>query len=417
MTCEEYRKLLSEYETENASDTILEMMNEHEETCLDCKKMRSASDTVHSYLEKMKNTDVPEMPESAHTKWMNAIRETKQPGKQKRKRGLRNGLAIAAAAVICLGIGGIWSSRNINANRNQMTGNSKVRTSSLYNSAYDDDYESAYEAEEAMFESNMAYSAAIDSGLGTADLSNDMSELTNLSDKKIIRTASMTLATTEFEECVESIRTLCISNGGWIGQSSIDSASSGLKRASLSLRIPAEKLDEFLRGTASLARVVSQNETAEDVTESYHDRETRLHTQELLLERLQSLVGTTSKLSDLLSLEEQIAETQYKIDSLKGSLQSTDRYVQYSTVDISVREEKSQDVVETKTLSFGERVAAAFSLGLSSFVEGVQSFCLWVASNIPGILIFVVLLVIFRKLVWPRISVWNTKRRLGKGKF
>ena len=86
-----------------------------------------------------------------------------------------------------------------------------------------------------------------------------------------------------------------------------------------------EQLDDYFSGTSGLGRVISREESATDVTESYYDTQARLETQQALMARLQALVTDAADLSDLLTLESQIAETQYQIDRLQSSLNSTDR--------------------------------------------------------------------------------------------
>ena len=109
------------------------------------------------------------------------------------------------------------------------------------------------------------------------------------------------------------------------------------RRASLTLRVPEEKLDAFLQGAGELGRVISQTETAQDVTASYQDIAARLATQQAKMERLQALMSETATLSELLELESAIADTQYTLDSLQSQLNQTDDQVAYATVDVSLR--------------------------------------------------------------------------------
>ena len=112
----------------------------------------------------------------------------------------------------------------------------------------------------------------------------------------------------------------------------------GLRTAYLTLRIPQSALDAYIAGTEGLGRITSRSESAQDVTESYQDTAARLETQKALLARLQALITESADLSDLLELESQIADTQYQIDRLQASLNSTDRQVSYSTVNITLKD-------------------------------------------------------------------------------
>ena len=199
------------------------------------------------------------------------------------------------------------------------------------------------------------------------------------------------ISTAEFDKSLSLIHQMCKENGGWISSSSVVSKSGGMS-ASMTLRIPSDKLDTFLGRTGELGRIIRQDESAEDRTDSYRDTQSRLKTQKMLLERLQNLVTTSEKLEDLLQLERQIAEIQYNIDSLTSSLKSTDQQVNFSKVDISLKEEKKKEVVETREITFGERLSAALELGLSSFSESLQNMVLILAALLPYLIVGVCIL-------------------------
>ncbi|MBQ9010085.1 MAG: DUF4349 domain-containing protein, partial [Clostridia bacterium] len=215
---------------------------------------------------------------------------------------------------------------------------------------------------------------------------------------KIVRTVSIEIRTAEFDKSLNQIHQMCTESGGWISSSSVVSKTGGMT-ASLTLRIPSEKLNAFLDGTGDLGRIIRQDESAEDRTDSYKDTQSRLNTQKMLLERLQSLVTTSEKLEDLLALEKQIAEIQYNIDSLTSSLKSTDQQVNYSRVDISLKEEKKKEVVETREVTFGERLSAAIELGFASFAETIQNMILVLAAMIPYLIALICILIIVMLLI------------------
>ena len=209
-------------------------------------------------------------------------------------------------------------------------------------------------------------------------------------EQKIIRTVSLTLGTQAYEQSLESLRSQCESLGGWVSYSSESAMSSGLRRAYLTLRIPAEQLDEYLSGTTGLGRVISREESATDVTESYYDTQARLETQQALMARLQALVTDAADLSDLLTLESQIAETQYQIDRLQSSLNSTDRQVSYATVDVTLREETASSDITDGEKSLGQRILSALETGLEAFLDFLSDMAVFLAAALPFILLVAV---------------------------
>jgi hypothetical protein len=222
-----------------------------------------------------------------------------------------------------------------------------------------------------------------------------------VAEKKIIRTAGMTIRTQRYDEALSTLESTCTGQGGWIENTSESTNSySGLRTAYLTLRVPQEALDAFLDGTEGLGRVTSRNESAQDVTASYQDTATRLNTQLALMERLQALITESGDLSDLLALESQIAETQYQIDSLQTSLNRTDRQVSYSTVNITLQEEKVAELTDT-TVSFGERIVSAVQVGLESLAGFLGDTVVFLVAALPFIAI-VAVVVIAVKLIKRR---------------
>jgi hypothetical protein len=221
------------------------------------------------------------------------------------------------------------------------------------------------------------------------------------SEKKIIRTASLTLATQEYDAALASLKAGCEGRGGWL-ESSDESTNSrtGLRTAYLTLRIPQDSLDAYLGCTEDLGRVTSRSESSQDVTASYQDNQTRLNTQLALMERLQALISESGDLSDLLALESQIAETQYQIDSLQSSLNRTDRQVNYSSVRITLREEKAPELTDT-TVSLGERITSAIQTGWDAFTTFVGDMVVFLVAALPFIAI-VAAVVIVVKLIYRR---------------
>ena len=207
------------------------------------------------------------------------------------------------------------------------------------------------------------------------------------SGKMIIRTVTITLGTRTYESTLNLLKDQCAAMGGWVEYSS-ENASSGssLRRASMTLRIPAEKLDAYLDAVADGGRLISRTESAADVTEAYTDTKNRLASQQALMDRLLALTGEADSLGDLLELESKIADTQYELDRLQKSLNSTERQVTYATVELSLREENDKDTAEVKELTLGERMVAAARQGWENFRSFMEDMAVFLVSALPLLL-------------------------------
>lgn len=358
------------------------------------------------------NEDVPPMPEHLHAAWMQKVEDDMEDSrieKTRIRRSLTRFLSVAAAMVFVVG-GTLLTkdrldtavSRNSSASQSETGG---AFLGAAYANGYKADSVEANEEEYAMDTADAAPAAmkltSIRSARGAADAGTLTDPIAVPTEKKIIRMASLTIATQTFADSLNALKTSCEGQGGWIESVSENVNSySGLRTAYLTLRIPQSGLDDYLAGTENLGRVTSRSESAQDVTASYQDTRTRLNTQLALMDRLQALITESGDLSDLLALESQIADTQYQIDTLQSALNSTDRQVSYSTVSVTLREEKNVELTDT-SVSFWDRIVSAIRVGLESFIGFLGDTVVFLVAALPYIAI-VMIVVIIIKLIKKR---------------
>ena len=335
------------------------------------------------------NEEVPPMPEGLHAAWMEKVSEDKME-KTATRKSITRFLSAAAAMVFVIG-GTLLTRAELNAALTASqaaymeNGSMKRSAEGLYDEA----------AEEDSAGGTVMLTMARGAGTNTAATAEAAPAAT---EKKIIRTASLTIATQGYESALESLKADCENQGGWI-ESSNESMNSrtGLRTAYLTLRVPQDGLDAYLSGTEGLGRVTSRSESAEDVTAAYQDNQTRLNTQLALMERLQALITESGDLSDLLALESQIADTQYQIDTLQSALNRTDRQVSYSTVSITLKEESAPELTDT-TVSFGERLRFAVKTGCNALESFLADTVVFLVAALPFIAIVAVVAIAARLL-------------------
>ena len=331
------------------------------------------------------NEEVPPMPENLHGAWMQKVEEdmkNQQAPKFQVPKTVTRWLSTAAALVFI--IGGTLLTRDDLAPASGASMNQKSAVYSTRTASYDD-----YAVEEsAEYEYGAANGVMLTMARGA-----DTAAAPVMAEKKIIRTASMTIATQTFEDSLNALKSACEGQNGWIESSSENvNNATGLRTAYLTLRIPQSALDAYIAGTEGLGRITSRSESAQDVTESYQDTAARLETQKALMARLQALITESADLSDLLELESQIADTQYQIDRLQASLNSTDRQVSYSTVNITLKEEKTVELTDT-TVSLGDRIKSAIVTGVNALESFLADMLVFLVAALPFIAIVAVVVI------------------------
>ena len=327
--------------------------------------------------------EVPPMPADTHARWRQAVHGTQQ-APARASASWKRMLATAAAAVFVLG--GTALTRDSLPNNNAASDSAADYLYGVNSAAYSYEESAAYDA--APVAAAGGSRTMLTSANGAAQKS------AAAETRKLIRTVDMTLGTRTYDASLAALTEACTAAGGWVESLS---ENSGDKRiAYLTLRIPAGALEDFLGGTESWGRIIRRSENTQDVTESYQDTQSRLATQQALMDRLQALVTDAADLTDLLALEAQIADTQYEIDRLTGMLLSTDRQVDYATVSVTLKEEAVN--ADTPDLTLWQRITGALATGCEFVIEWTKDTIVFLAGASPVIAIAGVVVLVARRL-------------------
>ena len=215
---------------------------------------------------------------------------------------------------------------------------------------------------------------------------------------KIIRTANLTIQTTEFDAAVDALNRLTGENGGYFETAEVEGGGFYDKYARRSayyvVRIPKENFIAFRDGTGAIGHVYSISENTQDVGETYYDTEARLATLTTKRERLLSLLEKAEVMEDIISLENALADVQYEIDRHTATLRKYDSLIGFSTFYIRLNEVVQITEEPGVKDSFGSRLVTSLKAGFADFGEGVQDFALWLARNLIGVIMFAAIVVV-----------------------
>ena len=229
------------------------------------------------------------------------------------------------------------------------------------------------------------------------------------SQKKMVRTASLSIASTNFDVDQQALTTLTQTVGGYVESVSLyGEASSRMDRiVYFTLRIPSDQLDTFLTELGKIGRITSRSETATDMTTQYADTSMRLTTQQNKMTRLQELLKQATDTSDLLEIETAIADTQYQIDQLESSLRTIDRDVDHSSVSITLQEESAGETAQVTELTLWQRLSSGFTASIKGLGEFLQNLLVFLAMALPVLVPLTIVGVAF--------GLWKRARRRSKG--
>lgn len=219
--------------------------------------------------------------------------------------------------------------------------------------------------------------------------------------RKFIITVNLSAETDELDGAVEAVSRSLKDVGGYVESQNIynGSAYSGrrYRDASITLRIPADKLDAFTQAVEGCTNVVSSSRSTEDVTLQYVDIQGRITALETEQSRLLELLSQAETMSDLLKIEERLTDVRADLESYTSQMRVLENQVDYATVYLDITEVKEYTPVEEK--SRAQKIGEGFVKSLKDLGSGILDFVSWLLINIPYILVFGLLLFGAGKLV------------------
>ncbi len=259
---------------------------------------------------------------------------------------------------------------------------------------YEDAMDTAIEEETEDVLTTVSYAGGAEESGSTS-----VTQTASLADK-IIYSADLSIQTTEFDRSIKSLEQSVKDFGGFVESSdtsgNISYESDGStnivdRYAYYTVRIPAEKFEDFLQLSGSLGNVTNSSRYAENVTSRYTDNEARLSSLRTQEERLLSMLEKSEDVESLIALEERLADVRYETESIERTLRNLDMQISYSTVSITLNEvEKYTPSVPVKR-TFGEKLASSLKNGWDNFASDIKYMILDLAYGLPGVILFLII--------------------------
>ena len=146
----------------------------------------------------------------------------------------------------------------------------------------------------------------------------------------------------------------------------------------LTVRVPADRLDDVVDEIRSLGRVTSLSTTRDDVTMQYTDLEARVGALRASVDRLRALLESSADVEALIAAETALAERQAELDSLEAQRRQLGDRIELSTLTVDI----TTDRLPSEEDSFGDGLVAGWNslwAALGAAVVGIGAAIPWVA--------------------------------------
>lgn len=256
-----------------------------------------------------------------------------------------------------------------------------------------------YATDDIYLNENSSYEEIMAEEQGT-DVSNGETQVKDTS-RKLIKNVDLDVETEEFDALMQTVTDKAENLGGYVESGNTYNGSyyngSSNRNANLTLRIPAEHLDEFLSAVAENSNVIRKNENVTDVTLQYVDMKSHKEALETERERLLELLEQAESVEDIITIESRLSEVRYQIESMESQLRTMDNQVSYSTVYLYIEEVTRLTPVKEQTT--WEKISTGFVDNLHNVGRGIKNFFIGLIINIPYLAVWAAVIIIVVLLI------------------
>jgi uncharacterized coiled-coil protein SlyX len=220
--------------------------------------------------------------------------------------------------------------------------------------------------------------------------------------KKIIKEGEIRFHTGNLNAAKHKIVNSLQSLGGYVAEETeTNGGDNSQKEFDLKIRVPAKNFDRFLEALqASGDSIDTKNIRRKDVTSDFIDIATRLKNKQVLESRYLDLLRRATKTSDLLEIEDKIAEIRTDIESTQGQLNYMTRQVAFSSLDITFYNKQGERTNNENGFSY------RFKQAITQSWDIVQGLFFTIVTLWPVLVIALIGLWWFRR--------WARKRKLER---
>ena len=221
----------------------------------------------------------------------------------------------------------------------------------------------------------------------------------NASDRKVIYTAdSISRLKIIKKQSITSSRVEKY-DGYVVDSSMYEDQENGLKNGQITVRVPQEKFQTFIKLVEEgSSKVLESTTSGEDVTEEYVDLESRLTSKRTVEKRLLSFMEDAKKTEDLLQISSDLADVQEEIEAITGRMKYIENKSDLATVTIYLAENNVQLSGTGKDkLNTWDKTKQQFMKSINFLITAFSSVFIFLVGNLPIIILAggVVLVIVF----------------------
>ncbi len=170
-------------------------------------------------------------------------------------------------------------------------------------------------------------------------------------ERMVIKNARLDIVVAEPSTTMDDIMHMAEQMDGYVVSSNLWETTSynnqKILQASVTIRVPSERLDEALALIKDGAgKVTSESVSGEDITNQYTDLSSRLRNLESAEEQLANIMDRATKTEDVLRVYNQLVSVREQIEVIKGQMQYFEQSAALSSIDISITADQANRTLQ-----------------------------------------------------------------------
>ncbi len=233
--------------------------------------------------------------------------------------------------------------------------------------------------------------------------------------RMVIKNATLSIVVIDPALAMDDIMAMAEGMGGFVVSSNLwqTNLSSGITvdQANISIRVPAERLDEALDTIkAGAGEVRSENISGEDVTSQYTDLQSRLRNLESAEAQLAQIMEDAIRTEDVLQVYNNLVSVREQIEVIKGQMQYYEQAAALSSISIDLTADAANQPIQ---IGGWQPVGVAKDAieALINFLQGFINFVIWLVIFMVPVILVIGLPVTF---LWRGLRNWRRRRKAKK---
>ena len=156
-----------------------------------------------------------------------------------------------------------------------------------------------------------------------------------IAERKVISTAFLSIEVDLVEAATTQVRDIADSLGGFLENLNSSGADEG-QQANMTVRVPQAQFSDAVERIELVGKVQSKNLGSEDVSERFIDLQAHLKSSIREEESLLSLLGRTTTVSEVLTIERELTRVRSNIERFQAQLNFLERRIDLATITVSL---------------------------------------------------------------------------------